>query len=238
LARRRFFVDSFEGGFAVLAGEDGQHLARVLRAQAGQLFELSDNRSVQLAEIVEVDAGKVRFRLLEPVASVTPAARVTLIASLIKFDRFEWMVEKTTELGVEAILPVASARSEAGLLEAAHKRVERWRRIARESSQQSRRARLPEIMSPARLNPTVAPGDFTRRFFLDEERGGIPLAKGIAGTGAGDPIAILTGPEGGWTPAERDQLQAHWIAVSLGPQILRAETAAIAALAVVMTLLG
>ena len=238
MARRRFFIDHFEENSAVLSGDDAQHLARVLRAEAGQRFELSDSRSVRLAEIAEINSRKVRFRLLEPIDAPLPPVRVTLIASLIKFDRFEWMIEKATELGVEGIRPVAAARSESGLLQAAQKRVERWRRIARESSQQSRRVRIPEIAAPERLDPAAAASDFRRRLFLDEERAGTPLAKSLAGADAADPVAILIGPEGGWTPAEREHLQACWTTISLGPQILRAETAAIAALSVVMSLFG
>ena len=111
MSRRRFFVDSFQNGFAVLSGEDAQHLARVLRAEPGRQYEISDNRSVYLAEVTEASAREVRFRLLEPVVSSLPAVQVTLFASLIKFDRFEWLVEKATELGVAVILPVAAARS-------------------------------------------------------------------------------------------------------------------------------
>ena len=237
MARRRFFVDSFETGFAVLAGEGAQHLSRVLRVQPGQQFELSDSSSVYLGEVTDVSSRQIRFRLLEPIEAREPAARVTLLASLIKFDRFEWMLEKATELGVEAILPVAAARSEAGLLEAARKRVERWRRIVRESSQQSRRVRTPEIMPPVPLDRLTVRGH-TWHFLLDEEPGGTPFAKALAAADTSGPIALLIGPEGGWTEAERRRLQPDWTRVSLGVQILRAETAAIASLAIVMSLLG
>jgi len=231
---RRFFVDSFENGLAVLVGDDAQHLARVLRAQPGQRYELSDNRSLSLAEITHVTPREVRFRLLEPVESVLPPVRVTLVASLIKFDRFEWLVEKATELGVATILPVAAVRSEAGLLEASRKRVERWRKIARESSQQSRRVTMPEILVPQRLD-RISIANLPLRFFLDEEPGATSLMKSLQPIPAVPPsAAILTGPEGGWTPTERQHLAETWIPVSMGGQILRAETAAIAALAVLM----
>jgi len=111
MARRRFFVDSFQDGLAELSGEDARHLSRVLRAEAGQQFELSDNRSVQLAEIVEVSPRLVRFRLIRDLPCPELSVRVTLLAALIKFDRFEWMVEKATELGVAAILPVEAERT-------------------------------------------------------------------------------------------------------------------------------
>jgi 16S rRNA (uracil1498-N3)-methyltransferase len=233
VARRRFFVSSFDSGTAELTGEAAQHLVWVLRVELGQRFELSDNRSLQLAEVAEVTARSVRFRLLEPVAFEEPPLRVTLVASLIKFDRFEWMVEKATELGVEAILPVASERSEAGLLEAARKRVERWRRIARESSEQSRRVRMPEIRAAERL-VDVSAREFAWRLCLDEDPAEPPLVRSLPPAGELGAVAILTGPEGGWTAAERNRLCLSWTPVSMGRQILRAETAAIAALAVTM----
>jgi 16S rRNA (uracil1498-N3)-methyltransferase len=234
VARRRFFVDSLQGDFAVLGGDDAKHLARVLRAEPGQQYELSDNQRVCLAEITHVSPWEVRFRLLDPVDWAPPPVRVTLVASLIKFDRFEWLVEKATELGVATILPVAAARSESGLLEASRKRVERWRKIARESSQQSRRVTLPEILAAERLDRISIMG-LPLRFFLDEEPGAASLVKTLRPiTAAPASVGILIGPEGGWTPAERQHLVDIWKPVSLGGQILRAETAAIAALAILM----
>jgi 16S rRNA (uracil1498-N3)-methyltransferase len=236
MARRRFFVDSFQDGFAVLSGADAEHLSRVLRAQPGQLVELSDDRAVYLAEIVEAGRKHVRFRLLEPLIPEAPPLSVTLFASLIRFERFEWMIEKATELGVAAIQPVAAERSETGLLAGAGRRIERWRRIARESAQQARRATLPEILEPARLD-RIACGSFTWRFLLDESPQAPPLARIIPAAGsAAESVALLIGPEGGWSDAERARLLPLWTAVSLGNRILRAETAAVAALAVLTNL--
>src|SRR6185369_16340632 len=99
---------------------------------------------------------RVLFRTLEPIESRESPLRVTLCAALIKFDNFEWMIEKATELGVAEIVPVETVRSERGLERAAHKRVERWRRIALESSQQSRRAFLPRIAAPSTLRDALA----------------------------------------------------------------------------------
>ncbi len=259
MARRRFFVDEVRDGGAVLAGEDARHLGQVLRAEPGQVCELSDNRSVYLAEIETVRKDGVRFRILEELPAEEPPLRIALFLALIKFERFEWAVEKATELGAGAIVPVETARSEKGLERAAVKRMERWRRIARESSQQSRRARLPEIGAPVTLaqalggapssrpalggpdgrsgsgDPLQAwtPAPLLLRYFLDEG-GGAPLVAALPEKrAAGDEVRLLVGPEGGWTDAERDcACQAGWTRVWLGPAILRAETAAVAAMAV------
>jgi 16S rRNA (uracil1498-N3)-methyltransferase len=234
VARRRFFVESFDNGIAVLRGDDARHLARVLRAERGQQYELSDNRSACLAEITQVSPEEVHFRLLETIALAPPPFDVTVVASLIKFDRFEWLIEKATELGVAAVLPVSAARSESGLLEASRKRVERWRRIARESSQQSRRVTAPEILEPERLD-RISIQAFPLRLFLDEEPGAPSLMQALrAMPSKPAALALLIGPEGGWAPAERQHLAGIWTPVSMGRQILRAETAAIAALAIVL----
>ena len=233
LARRRFFVDRIHGDRAELTGDDARHLARVLRAEAGQQYELSDNRQAYLAEITEAGAQRVTFRIVEPLAPEAPSPEITLFAALIKFDRFEWLVEKATELGVARIVPVDADRTEEGLARAAAKRVDRWRKIARESSQQARRLRIPDIAAPATFD-TVASDSGGARFFLEEQPGAHPLLRVLPAIRTPtDSIAILTGPEGGWTDRERAlAASAGWKPVSLGRQILRAETAAMAALAI------
>jgi 16S rRNA (uracil1498-N3)-methyltransferase len=218
-----------------LTGEDARHLARVLRAEPGQRYELSDNHIAYLAEISAVDPRRVTFRILEPLPADAPSPRITLFAALIKFDRFEWLVEKATELGVTRIIPVNAGRAEKGLASAATKRAERWRKIARESSQQARRVLTAEIVPPVEF--PVALTDSSRyRYFLEEQPGAPPLLRALPpdpDRRSEDAIAILTGPEGGWTDSERSLASgAGWTPVSLGHHILRAETAAIAALAV------
>src|SRR5579862_814487 len=233
MARRRFLVDQIRDNTAELHGGDARHLARVLRGAPGQQYEITDGQGIYLAEISTVEKDGVTFRVVEAVESPqVSAVRVTLLAALIKFDRFEWLVEKATELGVSAIVPVNAARSEKGLLEAARKRAERWRRIAHESSQQARRIGPPEIAEPQPLYLAIA-ASTGLRYFLDEKPGARPLLSAIpppAERRGTDSIVLLTGPEGGWTDSERETAAAAgWLPCALGPLILRAETAAIGA---------
>jgi 16S rRNA (uracil1498-N3)-methyltransferase len=231
--RRRFFVDEIRNGQAELAGDDAQHLTRVLRVEPGQRYEISDNRSVYLAAIETARKQRVVFRTLEKLAAPPPRARMVLNVGLIKFDRFEWMVEKATELGVDSMVPFQAARSERGLDLAARKRVERWRRIALEASQQSRRAYLPAIEAPAGFEEALEGGSADYRFVLDEDPQAPPLLTALPELrSVNDCVAILVGPEGGWTDQERERFTPRWTRVSLGFQILRAETAALAALAI------
>lgn len=233
MARRRFFVDSIHNQQAEINGDDAAHLVQVLRVEAGQRYEISDNDEVWLAEVEMARKGRVLFRTLEKLPVSEPRVSVTVYAALIKFDHFELMIEKATELGVERVVPVDADRTEKGLERGAEKRLMRWRRIALESSQQSRRRRLPEISDWVRFADALKT-DAPAKLFLDEESTGQHLLPVLRSRTEARRIALLIGPEGGWTDAERQQASAaQWISTSLGPQILRAETAAMAALAII-----
>jgi 16S rRNA (uracil1498-N3)-methyltransferase len=238
VARRLFFVDRVDGDRAVLTGDEARHLARVLRAETGERYEISDNHRAYVAEISEATPARVVFRILEALPTSDPPAHITLFAALIKFDRFEWIVEKATELGATQIVPVNAARSEKGLASAAQKRIERWRKIAREASRQSRRLRLPELMPPVPFSKAVV-HQSPYRYFLEEQPGAVPLLRALPTHPdrlASDTVALLVGPEGGWTDAERALASSSgWQPVSLAANILRAETAALAALALIST---
>src|ERR1700690_4440019 len=154
--RRRFFLEQFDETTATLRGETAEHLGRVLRAEAGQLYELSDGQSVWLARIERVTLSKrgdsrIDFRLVEPITAREPAVEIQLLVSLVKFDRFQWCIEKAPERGAASIVPLAAARTDKPLLTAAEKRRARWDKILVESAQQARRLRPPsleEIMVP------------------------------------------------------------------------------------------
>jgi 16S rRNA (uracil1498-N3)-methyltransferase len=233
--RRRFFVYEIRSGKAEIIGDEARHLTRVLRVEPGQRYEISDNRNVYLAEIESARKEHVIFRTIEKLNPPTEQVHITLCAALVKFDAFEWMIEKATELGVSEIVPVQTIRSEKGLEKAAQKRLERWRRIGLEASQQSRRAFLPSITEPVDFDQILL-NEAGYRYVLDES-GGQPLAAILPSARIpSDRVAILIGPEGGWTEEERSAfVQANWTQVTLGPLILRAETAALAALAVIQS---
>lgn len=231
--RRRFFVSEVRNGHADIQGEEARHLTRVLRVEPGQRYEISDNRNVYLAEIETARKKEVVFRTIEKLPPEPERVHIALAMALIKFDHFEWMIEKATELGVEEIVPVETVRSERGLERAAAKRLERWRRIALEASQQSRRAHLPEVHEPAGL-ASVLMESANCKIVLDEQPGEVRLSAVFPpNRAASDRVLLLVGPEGGWTDEERARFgPAGWTSASMGALILRAETAAIAALAV------
>src|SRR5262249_40859032 len=153
-----------------IEGDEAHHLVRVLRVEAGQKFEISDTHRVWLAEVETARKSEVRFSVLEELAAGPELPEVVLYLALVKFDRFEWAVEKATELGVTRIVPVETTRTEQGLFQGAAKRVERWRRIAHEASEQSRRLAPPDIADPIRFAAVNAEAP-PHRFVLDENPG-------------------------------------------------------------------
>jgi 16S rRNA (uracil1498-N3)-methyltransferase len=243
--RRRFFVQGFEGDSAFLRGESAQHLGRVLRAETGQLYELSDGQCVWLARTENVGRDEIRFSLIEPLPAPVAPVRIELLLAIVKFDRFEWALEKATELGVEEIAPLAADRSEKGLIAAAGKRAGRWRRILDESAQQARRLRIPELKDSAKARDAFGVSAAALRLLLSERSGAKPLREVLEPVapmlreGDAARVAIAIGPEGGWTDAEfASACACGFVEASLGISILRTETAVCAALAAVQYAFG
>jgi 16S rRNA (uracil1498-N3)-methyltransferase len=229
--RRRFFVEQFLGPRAAIEGEAAHHLGRVLRAQHGQLYELSDGQRVCLGRIDTIARDRIEFVLVEEVPADEPGVQVTLLLAVVKFDAFEWAIEKATELGVNTIVPLAAARSDKALLGAAGKRAERWKKILLEASQQSRRVQVPVLAPLVRLDQAVTAQAASVKVMLSE-RADAPLLREVLASGTTAAAALAIGPEGGWTDQELAAARAAaFREASLGKLILRAETAVIAALA-------
>lgn len=236
--RRRFFVDQFTGQSATIEGETAHHLSRVLRAQQGQQYELSDGVSVRLGRIETVARDRIEFALLEEIPSHPPAVDLTLVLSIVKFDAFEWAIEKATELGVGTIVPVAASRSEKALLAAAEKRADRWRKILVEASQQSRRVRVPVLEVPLRPDQAFSKPQRGAKILLSERAEAAALREVLSGSKLAQ-ATLAIGPEGGWTAEEfASAAAAGFREASLGNLILRTETAVIAALASLNYALG
>jgi 16S rRNA (uracil1498-N3)-methyltransferase len=230
--RRRFFVEGFEDGSAVMRGEAAHHLGRVLRAQVGQMYELSDGSAAWLARVDEVTRDTVTFALVEPVESTAVVLETTLYLAVVKFDSFEWAIEKATELGVARVVPLAAARSEKALLAAAVKRAERWRKILLEASQQSRRLRVPELGEMVRAEEAFTSREDGLRVMLSEAVGARGLREILDSAAGVRKVALAIGPEGGWTEGEFGAArEGRWVEASMGRLILRTETAVVAGLA-------
>jgi 16S rRNA (uracil1498-N3)-methyltransferase len=242
VTRRRWIAEHWDEATATIVGAQAEHMARVLRTQPGMEADVVAGGHVFHAEVAAITPREVRFNLIAELEA-DPALPLTLVLAIYKFDRMEWAIEKATELGVAAIAPVIARRTEKHLAEAAEKRTERWRRIVIESSQQSRRSDVPLIHEPASLSSRVRAASAATRIVLAEQERTTTLCnalnEAVAAAGTEMPtLEIAIGPEGGWAPEEEALFDANgWRAASLGPRILRAETAAIAALAVVASCL-
>jgi 16S rRNA (uracil1498-N3)-methyltransferase len=242
MTRRRWIAEHWDEATASITGAQAAHMTRVLRAQPGMEADVVAGGHVFHAEVAAVSSDEVRFNLVAEVQA-DPALPVTLVVAVYKFDHMEWAIEKATELGVAAMAPVIAQRTEKHLAQAAEKRAERWRRIANEAAQQSRRSDVPVIHNPTLLASHVrAASEMTRIVLAEQERTTTLrrlIEEAVEAAGEEMPaLEIAIGPEGGWAPAEEALFDANgWRAATLGPRILRAETAAIAALAVVASLL-
>ncbi|MFL6445682.1 MAG: RsmE family RNA methyltransferase [Candidatus Sulfotelmatobacter sp.] len=233
MTRRRWIADEVSESHAALLGEHADHLIRVLRARVGQEFDMATGSSVRRGRIISIGDGRVEFELGETLVAHF-SANITLLLSIFKFDRMEWAIEKCTELGVTKIVPVIARRTAGHLATASAKRVERWRKIALQAAEQSRRSAVAEITPPMKVRQAVkfagAP-----RILLNESEQEDTLREVLSAHKGENEILLAIGPEGGWA---EDELQLFinegWISASLGSTILRVETTAIAATAITM----
>ena len=237
MTRRRWIADESSGNTAALTGDHALHLARVLRAQIGQQFDIATGVTVRLGTITSIRDNRVEFVLGEeqPTAHLPD---LTLALAIFKFDRMEWAIEKCTDLGVTRIIPIVARRTDTHLVTAALKRSERWQRLALHASEQSRRIAPPEITAPMKLkdlgSASVPPAvGREARIVLAEWEENLRLREALTPRPLALTLAI--GPEGGWAPDELEYFRENnWTASSLGDTILRAETAAIVATALAL----
>jgi 16S rRNA (uracil1498-N3)-methyltransferase len=241
MTRRRWIADTWTATTATtasLTGDQAAHLARVLRAEPGQIYDVVSNGFLHRAEITRVSETEVLFTLHEELESAA-ALPLHLLLAVFKFDHMEWAIEKATELGIAKITPILARRTEKHLAQSALKRTERWRRIALEASKQSRRTDIPNIADPIPLKQALAEEKSPTRILLSETEQTLTLTTALKAATSSQQetdTALAIGPEGGWTPEEMSLFTEHqWQHVTLGPRILRAETAAIAAIAIAST---
>jgi len=231
VALRRVFVKAIGETEAEVEGAEAHHLARVVRLKPDEQVEVSDGRRLFRAKTIDATPRRVRFAVGEELPTPDPGPEVVLQIALFQFPRLEWALEKATELGVSSIVPVIAERSEHRLAKAVPKRLDRWRRIAEQAAQQSRRMSAPAIEDAMDLKSALDRPISGTRLILHPA--GEPLGSVLA-EAAGPPIQLLVGPEGGWSEAEvASAMAAGYRHAGLGSLILRCETAAIAALSVI-----
>jgi 16S rRNA (uracil1498-N3)-methyltransferase len=245
----RLFVapERLGGETVALDDEPHRYLSRVLRLQAGDAVTVFDGEGHEIAAVIESSDARVTvLRLGERRDAARLGRPVILLQAIPKGERMDLLVQKTTELGVARICPVVSARTVVQAVRAkpgaaggsGDNRLRRWRLIAQEAARQCGRADLPIVDEPRSLDEALAltPPDCVRFMAWEEDRAQ-PLRRALGGDEPA--VALLIGAEGGFTAAEAETAaRAGFTAVGLGPRILRSETAAIVAVALVQAALG
>lgn len=240
----RFFVSPSDilGDAITITGPDAVHISKSLRMRPGEPLTVCDGQGHDYhCRITAVGSSAVELRVEQVAPSAgEPNVAVTLYQGLPKGDKMDWIVQKAVEVGVTTIVPVQTARSVAVITDKAGKKAERWQKIAAEAAGQCDRGMIPTVEQPVRFEQVLAKLKGHGEDFLGlllYEGGGQPLPS-LLQKPAGR-IGIFIGPEGGFAPEEVEALTAlGWQTATLGPRILRCETAPIVTLSVIMALTG
>lgn len=240
MTSNHFFIQkNLAGGpWLCLEGREHHHLSKVARLRPRDEIWLFDEEGTRYrARIEDIGRERSRLKLLEKLAPTERRPKITLAQALLKAKPMDWLIQKATELGLFSFVPVLSERCVVKLEDRSGKKVQRWSRIAREASKQCRSGLVPAILAPLPLEDFLRESEAGKKLFLSEHRG-LPLRDIVrpAQDSRIQPsdVLILVGPEGGWTEAEEDKvLRCGFEAVSLCTNILRAETASLAAMAII-----
>jgi 16S rRNA (uracil1498-N3)-methyltransferase len=248
LTSNRFLIKltNLRPPYAWLDEEEHHHLSRVLRARPGEKVWLMDESgNIFRAEVIEVGREQTRLLLLGQEEPSESKIRLILAQALIKSKNMDLVIQKATELGVQAVVPVEASRSVLKLKGREEARLERWQKIAREAAKQSRRKDIPVIQAPQSFSTFLESREEPKKIILCED-GGMFLRDILANAPAARPpsssqpgVVLLVGPEGGWSGDEKQRaLGRGFEEVSLGTRILRSETASLAALAAIQIFWG
>jgi 16S rRNA (uracil1498-N3)-methyltransferase len=234
----RFFItpDQIIGTKIVVTGDDLRHIRTVLRKEPGDLLTLLDGTGMEYtARIVESGRDGIVCEMVTQAKHELMGPRITLGQGIAKSDKMDWIVQKATELGVSSIVPLVTGRTIVKVRDE-EKRLVRWRKIAREAAMQSRRLDVPRVGPVTSYDgflPALVPGP-TSLFLIPWEEGTRPIKDVLRSYPAATNITVLIGPEGGFSLSEAKAAQDEGFhAVTLGPTILRTETAAIAVLGMI-----
>jgi 16S rRNA (uracil1498-N3)-methyltransferase len=235
----RFFIAPGQviGPSITIMGDDVRHIATVLRMKPGEMLILCDGKGAEYtAKIEQVGRAEIAAEIVHEKKREIPSPQVTLVQGLPKFDKMDWIVQKATELGVSSIVPLITERTIVKIKDK-EKRVQRWQKICREAAMQSSRVDIPRVETIQSIRDyfhTVV-FDPDTLLLLPWEEGTQPIKEILRSRVGAKHIIVLIGPEGGFSAAEAEMIKGKGFhAVNLGPNILRTETAAVAALSMIL----
>lgn len=254
MSRRRFYAtpDTINGSTINLSHEETHHLTRVLRLKSGsEVFVFDGCGNEYRCSFLKVKENRARLDIVDALSDeVDSSIHITLAHGIARGEKFDFIVQKATELGASNIVPLVTDHADVKLSdEKSEKRLERWRRISLEALKQCGRRRLVEISPPVTLkdflnitqaqNSGIADSNPSRALLVFSERGGVSITAALSRSADKSSVTAMVGPEGGWSDEELMLLdERRAIAVTLGPRILRTETAAVVALTLIQHILG
>lgn len=236
----RFFVrsESVSSGTALISGDDFHHITKVRRIREGDLIEVVvENDGVYYASVSRINEQSLEALLGDCIRSAGILPVVKLYISILKGKNFDLAIQKAVEVGVSAIVPLNSSRTIPDISGSEQKKVERWQKIAAEASKQSLRDHIPEVLEPADFSSVLADAEGTR--IIAHPESVISFREVVRFSGIEEPVSLMIGPEGGFSPDEISAAHAAgWISLSFGMTCLRAETAAAVIPAIIIQELG
>ena len=231
---QRYFVEKNDDNIFILSNDDSYHITKVMRKDIGDKIEIVCDSKVYVSEIIELKP-VVKAKMIEEVLTDSELfCQVTIVQSLVKEQKMDYILQKTTELGVSEIIPYEASRSLIKIDHKQDKKIDRWQKIMKEASEQSKRTHIPKICSSINLSNLVKLSDYDMKFLCTVNETSQNLKKLLSKDLIDAKILFVIGPEGGFTPEEEQTLMDNdFIPVSLGSSVLRTETASVFIMSVI-----
>lgn len=231
---QRYFVEKNENGKFMLSENDSYHITKVMRMKEESMIEVVSDGKLYLSKIIETSPKVIAEILKEVEVNNELSINVTIVQSLVKEQKMDYILQKTTELGVSEIIPYMASRSIIKLDKNQDKKVERWQRIVKEASEQSKRNNIPMVTNVMTLSNLVNLSDYDMKFLCSTNETSQNIKKVLSNLSGNVKMLFVIGPEGGFTEEEENKfIENGFISLSLGNSVLRTETASIFIMSVV-----
>lgn len=232
---QRYFNDKIDNNIVTLNQDDSYHIKKVMRMKLGEKIEVVSNKICYIAEITSLDTDNVHARIIEkkeenPEMNI----KVSLVQSLVKEQKMDFIIQKATELGVSEIIPYEATRSIIKTNGKEDKKIDRWQKIAKEASEQSKRVEIPKIKPILSLDELIQLDNYDVKILCTVRENSKNIKNILSNVKTNDTMLIVVGPEGGFTEQEEEKMiENGFVTVSLGNTVLRTETVALFVMSVI-----